>query len=272
MARVHRLGQEREVHVSRLCAATSIEDFLIHDLLPQKLKVIQENFLATGSAGEAGEAVKEEREGVKEEKIEEEAVEEEVDEIENEDENEDEDEKGDWAERAAALEDALGVLEALETTAEGGKAINGATKVQSIAQGVAQYWGGQGGSFSGGASGISDQDGLKVEPKQEKDYKMGGNVPVTAAELGDSKEHVLKREPKREPKQEPMREGDFGSDRGPPPCLMSTCECKEEDKGPCLSGQVISGNGDSNADEDANDNDYEEAPDISRLLSVGKQR
>ena len=47
MARVHRLGQTREVHVTKLCAESSIEDFLIHDLLPQKNQVIQDKFMAS---------------------------------------------------------------------------------------------------------------------------------------------------------------------------------------------------------------------------------
>jgi hypothetical protein len=139
MARVHRLGQEREVHVSRLCAAASIEDFLIHDLLPQKNHMIQDKFMASG-----GDALDEKSDV-------------DVDDHENENENDgDDDEYGDvdgddsLANKEDNLDDILGTLAAIEAHVggeeRGGESEEDVTpKVESIAMGVTRYWSSHGG-------------------------------------------------------------------------------------------------------------------------------
>lgn len=175
MARLHRLGQEKEVLVSRLCAATSIEDFLIHDLLPQKLKVISDSFLATGSAGGG---VKEERE-------------------EYEDEDEEGEERGGWVgRRDETLEDALGVLEAMEEHSGEGVGAR-ARKVQSIAQGVAQYWlGGSVGEFK--VENIGDDEchnmsaETKLTPLSVRNSAVGKMFMMDAV---DSKHGLLQDDP-----------------------------------------------------------------------------
>jgi hypothetical protein len=108
IARVHRLGQENEVHVSRLCVASSIEDFLIHELLPQKNKLIQEKFMATEVVDKDDEM--EGRTGGTD----------------------------DSGENEGALDDLLGALQGLEEDI-GGKETE-APVVSSIAGGVASYW------------------------------------------------------------------------------------------------------------------------------------
>ncbi len=227
MARVHRLGQEKEVLVSRLCAATTIEDFLIHDLLPQKLRVIDENFMVSGG---------------------------------DEDDDADEEEWDGREGREEELEDALGVLEALEDVgAEGGEA-SAAQKVMSIAQGVAAYWGSQGGERAGECAGEKQSDRFMLKPKLEpklepKDEPIVSTATaaggVTNKENLDIQKHAVL----------PTPHMNSSSLSGNDVCGIlhtpddeSIIECKEE--GAKISVDVTSGEHDRDCDGDDGHGDF----------------